>query len=163
MVLFASLLFLALVHYPPKYLIEKSSTLAWLYGGTFLVLSIGILIFASLTMCHWFVLIKSAQKQEGKDEDTQNELKKQTLLDKDANDRKALEQERNLVNDLFRLIELSKDKREKSESIPNGEKPDKYLFRIIEKREELDLKKLEALIQHYNTLTIKQTKGEPHV
>lgn len=147
------LLFLVYYAFPSEHLAEKSTTLTFFYGIAVLTLIVGIILLIGYTIWHWFVVIKNAQKQEEKEAENAFKFKQLTLLNGDALERRAIEHKRNIINDLFRLIELAKEKREKSESIPNGEKPDKFLLRTIDKSDDIDLKKLDTLMQYYSNMT----------
>ncbi|MCX6279674.1 MAG: hypothetical protein NT004_16490 [Bacteroidetes bacterium] len=86
----------------------------------------------------------------------------QIIFNRDTEERRAFDRARDRVNDLFRLIELSKEKHQKSESVLSGEKPDKYIDRVIEEREVVDIEKLKELIKQYNHI-VQTQNTEKHV
>lgn len=82
-------------------------------------------------------------------------------LKKDAEIRRDIEHERNRINDLFRLIELAKEKPEeitdKSKTKEKGDSPKSITNdKITKKTEGLDTEKLTILINHYQSLNSNQ-------
>jgi hypothetical protein len=157
----AAVFFLAIILY--KFDGANNPVFVWFFSIDLTLVVIGTLILAFCIIRQWMICIDHANMWAEKEAENETQRERQRLLDKDAEARRPIELEREKVSDLFRLIDLAKDKREKSESIPGGEKSDKLLVRIIDKSEGLDLKKLETLIQHYNKIIPTNSNISNHV
>ena len=130
----------------------------WFIGICQIILSIGFLFFVFLLSWMGFQYYQNENKKESQVIDRKNKESDQTRLAAEAQQRRIHDEERNRVNDLFRLIELAKETTEKSESAPTIDKADK----LIVKHESLNISKLKELIIHYNTLN-SQSNTDQHV
>jgi hypothetical protein len=125
----------------------------YLLMGLQLLLVILLLIYGGFIGLKWIKYTLDCEIRFEKEREKEINKKQQK---EDYEARIVQEHSRDLVNDFFRLIELAKDKPEKSESIPPTEKAEKPFIRIIEKKEGLDLEKLKQLIIYYKEVTTEQ-------
>ena len=120
-------------------------------GGICQVLLVaGMILFAFYLTCLWF---KTATKLRELHEKEEERKQSQEHLKAELKIRTGYEQERDKVNDLFRLMELAKETEESSESAPGT---DKLLNRVITKNTVLSMDKLDKLVEDYNSLNIKR-------
>ena len=109
----------------------------------------------------WGICIEHALLMEEKDTGKGHKVEMQKLLNEDAEKRREYDLNRSQINDLFRLIELSKEKPEetidKTKTKEKGEIP-KLIEndKITKKSEVIDSDKLANLIKQYQDLISKQ-------
>lgn len=131
-----------------------------------LVVMVGIILYAFYSTRLWFLCYTASQKMREKEKDDQFRLNLQKELNRDAEKRREFERERNKENDLFRLIELAKEKpKEVLDKTKTKEKGD--AFKITEndchtkEAEGVNTDKLDKLMNYYQTLIASQQTQTP--
>ena len=124
-----------------------------------IILVTGLLLFIYLLLQKGFQLYLDEKKREIQANDWEHKENERKRLISEAEQRRDHDDKRNRIIDLFRLIELAKDKLEKVESSPPLEKLDKPFIRNIDKSEVLDLEKLKKLIEFYKEINPETLKG----
>lgn len=129
-------------------------------GINLMLLLAGTLILAFWLVRQWAICIEHEDARAEKDKEHKYILEQQKLLKADAEVRRVCEQNRNQINDLFRLIELAKDKTE--ETAENTVPAEKEIVpkpgvtnKTIMKKEGLDTEKLTVLNNLYQSLITK--------
>jgi hypothetical protein len=139
----------------------KSDHILLFLGLGQLILLTGLILFVFYCARLWYLCYTLNQEQEEKKADFEEKQKLQITLNEDAEKRRLLEHERNRINDLFRLIELAKEKpeetSEKTRTKENGEVPKEIENDKTTKKDEVvNTEKLAKFIDQYNNLTSKQ-------
>lgn len=141
--------------------VKESLIFIWFLGINISIATIGAIVVSFFIIRQWQrerdLIFKIAEN----DIDNNNKKSIQKILNDEAVLRSNFEKERLPVNDLFRLIELAKDKTEEiPEKITTSENKDGEKKDITEKTctksEVVNLVKLEEVVKLYLTLITKQ-------
>lgn len=141
---------------------NRSPVLVYFLGINLTLLVIGSLSLSYCIIRQWTICIDHDRVKAEKEAENCEKDKTQKLLKEDADQRRSIERERNPVNDLFRMAELSKVKTEKTIVRKESEKskePD--TISETDKREETDTQKLNELSEHYQNLISTQQAKTP--
>lgn len=136
---------------------NRSPVLVYFLGINLTLLVIGSLSLSYCIIRQWINCIDYDRVKAEKEAENCEKDKTQKLLKEDADQRRSIERERNPVNDLFRLAELSKIKTEKTTVRKEAEKS-KVPNTISEtnKKEENSIQELNRLLELYQSLISKQ-------
>lgn len=152
------------IFYHPYFIeVTKSGSYCMYYG----LLQLFIISFAFI-LCGWlaWLIYKikiSEMTQDEKENESDREVAKQEILASTADKRLDYEIERNKVNDLLRIVQISKDKVETDTSVINTtkliegketEKTKNDTHKVT--NEEINLEKFSNLFQKYQTILSEQ-------
>lgn len=142
---------------PINHYVGNHSVFVYFFGINLILIVIGTLLLAFYLIRQWIIYIVHANELAEKKAENTYKLDQQKLLNADAEARRAIERERNPINDLFQLAELSKIKTEKTTVRKEAEKP-KEPITISEtnKKEEINIQELNRLLEHYQGLISTQ-------
>ncbi len=139
----------------------NDSVMTWFFGINSVLIVLGTMFFAFYLIRQWKIGIDYHNAQIEKQKDKDEKQKQQDQLIKDAETRREFELQRNSINDLFRLMELVKEKSEEvtdksHENEENAVKKqiDKDVF--TKKNEIMNVEKLANLIDLYQKMISMQ-------
>lgn len=139
--------------------------LAFAFGVNLVLVVIGSFILGYFLIKQWIICVDFSNKLLEKEAENEHNENMQKLLNADADNRRIHELENSKKNDLFRLIELAKDKpeenTEKTEIDEMQAKPKHTLInKTITKNEGLNLDKFASILKQYEILTIHQQTNQ---
>jgi hypothetical protein len=139
----------------------NDSVIDWFFGINSVLIVLGTMFFAFYLIRQWIIGIDYLNGQIEKQIDKDEKQKQQDQLIKDAEMRREFDRQRNQINDMFRLIELTKEQSEEitDKSHENDEgigkkQIDKDVF--TKKNEIMNVEKLSNLIDQYQNIISKQ-------
>ena len=145
----------------PKCDEAKYQVIVYCFGINLVLLVIGTFSLAFFLIRQWMICIDHVNEKKEKDVENSEKTSKQNLFEADTAARRAIERDRNQINDLFRLIDLSKDKleetAEKTETNAKQEDPKHTVTDKSSKKNEIvNIDKLANFIDQYQNIISKQ-------
>lgn len=161
--LIAVIMAMAMVYFFSCYAPQRECAKLFLifWGIGLLLIVLGLLAIALLMLWQWGQITANQIEEEKKQAERQHSIECMSDLNKEAETRRKIERERNRINDLFRLIELAKEKPEeitdKSKTKEKGDVPKQIGNDITTKKNEIvNTDKLANLINQYQSLISNQ-------
>lgn len=140
--------------------------IAYFFGIALILIVIGFYSILFFLHVRWKICIDHVHLMEEKEVENRHKEEAQKLLNEDADKRRVFDRERNQVNDIFRLIELAKEKPEeiidKTKTKEKGEVPKLIVNdKTTNKNEGVNTEKLDKLIIHYQSIISNPQNKKP--